>query len=113
MNPVTHIVQFLIWLINSIMKGESFGTIAWQAVSRIPSLISSLMQFNGNTTADQVDTVLHAADGFLGSDPDAIDLLKTLPPDMEEKLTDAALTMTEILIKNSLKLPGYHEEPKT
>ena len=112
MNPVPHIVQFLIWLINSVIRQESLGTIAWQLVSRIPGLISAMLNFREFTKADQVDALLQSADDHLGSDPEALDLLKTLPADMEEELTDAVLKVTEILVKNSLKLDGYHVEPK-
>lgn len=112
MNPVPNIVQFLIWLIHSVIRGESFGTIAWQIVSRIPGLISAMLTFRDFTSEDQVDALLTSADQHLGSDPEAIDLLKTLPSDKEEELTDAVLLVTEILVKNSLKLQGYHHEPK-
>lgn len=112
MNPVPQIVQFLIWLIHSVIRGESFGTIAWQIVSRIPGLITAMLTFRDLTKPDQVDALLASADDHLGSDPEAIDLLKTLPDDKEEELTDAVLKVTEILVKNSLKLDGFHIQPK-
>lgn len=112
MNPVPRIVQFLIWLIHSVIRQESFGTIAWQVVSRIPGLLTALTTFRNLTVAEQVDSLLASADDHLGSDPDALDLLNTLPDDKEEELTDAVLTVTEILVKNSLKLEGFHIKPK-
>ena len=112
MNPVPRIVQFLIWLIHSVLRQESLGTIAWQIVSRIPGLISSMLTFRDFTREEQVDSLLTAADQHLGDDPDAIDLLMTLPDDKEEQLTDAVLLLTEILVKNSLKLEGYYIDPK-
>lgn len=112
MNPVPHIVQFLIWLIHSVIRQESLGTIAWQVVSRIPGLITSLMTFREFTAENQIDSLLASADDLLGSDPEALDLLKSLPDDKEEELTDAVLKLTEILVKNSLKLDGYHHQPK-
>lgn len=112
MNPVPHIVQFLIWLINAVIRQESIGTIAWQIVSRIPGLIAAMLNFRDFTQAAQVDALLKSADNHLGSDPEAVDLLKSLPDDMEEELTDAVLTVTEILVKNSLRLEGYHTDPK-
>lgn len=112
MNPVPKILQFLIWLINSVIRQESLGTIAWQIVSRIPGLIQAMLTFRDFTREEQVDSLLTAADKQLGDDPEAIDLLKTLPDDKEEQLTDAVLLVTEILVKNSLKLDGYHVEPK-
>ena len=112
MNPVPKIVHFLIWLIHSVIRGESMGTIAWQIVSRIPGLISAMLTFKELTRADQVDSLLTSADDHLGSYPEAIDLLKSLPDDKEEELTDAVLQITEILVKNSLKLDGFYTDPK-
>ena len=110
MNPVQNLVVFLTWMIKAIVSGESVGTIAWQAVSRIPGLIASLMALRDLPSSEQVDHLLAAADNHLGIEHDALDILATLPPAQEEILTDAALNVTEILIKNALQLPGYHTD---
>lgn len=113
MNPVQNMVIFLTWIIRSIVAGESFGTIAWQAVSRIPALIASLIGLRDQPTPDKIGLLLSAADNHLGMEDQAIDLVKSLPDDKEELLTDAALTVIEILVKNALKLPGYHIDTST
>lgn len=118
--------------------GLSFGSIIFGAVKfgagiyrmlkgpdKPPSLVDALplalpeilfgvqaaVSQQGLQTKDQIDAWISAADSLTGSDPGALDIVPGLPPEQEEKLFDAILTVAKVLAYHKAGLPGYVENP--
>jgi hypothetical protein len=79
-----------------------------RVMSDLPGWIRKAITFGGYDTREKFDEFLQGFDDFTGSDQGAIDVLKTLPADQEEKFFDHIKEAGRILGYNLLKVPGYY-----
>ena len=78
-------------------------------MATILTQVTNAVSFSELTTKDQILTAVKTLDMRFGSEVGAIDLVNTLPPDQEERLTDAFLVIVEVLACNAAKVPEYYK----
>jgi hypothetical protein len=103
----------------SIIVKPKLTHILMLLVKFIPDVIASVGQIGGMSDKEKVDDALASFDAVTGIDEGAFDLLKDLPPDIEEQFMDHFKEIVRILAYNRLEVDGYFvaepvvEEPGT
>ena len=107
---LTPIVNIIVTTISDLLAGMNKAALAWRIATALPAVLRAIADFVSSTPSDKIDDALTELDLRTGSDPTALDILKTLPPDKEEELFDAIKTVARVMIKHALRMPGYHSE---
>ena len=107
---LTPVVNIIVTTISDLLSGMPKGALLWRLATMLPSVLGSIQDFISATPEEKIDDALNELDLRTGTDPQAIDILATLPQDKEEELFDAVKTIARIMIKHALKTPGYHSD---
>lgn len=80
------------------------------ALTNIFPAIRSAVEYGGLDNKEKIDAWFDAVDAGTGTDPDAIDLIKSMPDDKEEEMFDAIIVAGRAFAYNLAKVPGYWTE---
>lgn len=100
--------------IYSLVSGNpkpTFLEILPNAIGPIMSGVMSAVDYNKLDSKQKIDSWIEQLDSTLGAEASALDLLKSMPPEVEEELTDALLKCIKLAAYNKAKIPGYYQTP--
>jgi len=83
------------------------GDLLKYALPQILTAVDNAVKYQGLSTKEQVDAWLATADASFGSDAGAVDLVKDMPQDKEEEMTDALIQFVRSYAYYRAAVPGY------
>jgi hypothetical protein len=111
MSIFTSIINGVVSVVKMVKDKASFADIAMSLVTQLPQMILDMIQAGKISTVEKLDEALEELDLRTGMDVGALDVVRNLPPDKEEKLFDHLKGIIQILGKHKLKVEGYYTEP--
>jgi len=73
----------------------------------IPAIIEDVSNFVGMAPAEKVDALCEEIRARTGIEAGAVDIIKDLPADQEDRFFNALAVLVEIIAKNRLSVQGY------
>lgn len=85
----------------------SVGDLLKFSLPQILQAVDNAVTYQGLSTKEQVDAWLSTADANFGADPGALDLVKDMPPEAEEEMTDGLIQFVRAYAYYRAGVPGY------
>lgn len=73
----------------------------------VPAIIEDISEFVGMAPAEKIDTICQEIRSRTGIESGAVDIIRDLPADQEDRFFDAIAVLIEIIAKNRLRVAGY------
>lgn len=87
----------------------AFAEIWPDVTANVMKAVNAAVTYGGIDTKEKLDAYLATADAALGDEPAAIDIVKGLPADKEEQLSDHLIEAARIYGYHLIGVEGYKE----
>ena len=88
-------------------KKPSISDLFKFALPSIMEAVDNAVKYQGLTTKEQVDSWLSTVDANLGLEPGALDLVRDMPGEAEEEMTDGLIQFVRAYAYYRTGVPGY------